>query len=124
MCVCICVCACVRVCVTHTHCVCVCVRPRASVLIRACLRACVSVCARVCACFCVYRSCPAPPLRKRRSTGRTGGYYADTVLCWASLDGVFDTPHQLAYTRYSFTCLCVCKNQPSLYYPHPFPLPT
>ena len=29
-----------------------------------------------------------------------------------------------AYTRYSFTCLCVCKNQSSLNYPRPLALPT
>jgi len=30
----------------------------------------------------------------------------------------------LAYTRCSFTCFGVCKNQSSLYYPRPFALPT
>ena len=31
---------------------------------------------------------------------------------------------RLAYTNYSFTCFCVCKDQSSLYYPRPFALPT
>jgi len=30
----------------------------------------------------------------------------------------------LAYTRYSFTCCCGCKNQSSLHWPRPFALPT
>ena len=30
----------------------------------------------------------------------------------------------LAYTRYSFACFCVCKNQSSLNYPRPLALPT
>jgi len=33
-------------------------------------------------------------------------------------------PAWLAYTRYSFTCFCVCKNQPPLCYPRPFAVPT
>jgi len=35
-----------------------------------------------------------------------------------------DRKGDLAYTRYSFTRLCVCKYQLSLYYPRPFALPT
>ena len=30
----------------------------------------------------------------------------------------------LAYTRYLFTCFCVCTNLSSLHYPRPFALPT
>jgi len=33
-------------------------------------------------------------------------------------------PHCVTYTRYAFTCLCVCKNQSSLSYSRPFALPT
>jgi len=54
-------------------------------------------------------------LVKAKSRCRRSAVFTDTDDFWGD---------ELAYTRYSFTCFCVCKNQSSLDYPRPFALPT
>jgi len=55
--------------------------------------------------------------RRRRLVGVLRG--GREALRWQVNRSKFD----LAYTRYSFACFCVCKDQSSLYYPRPFALP-
>jgi len=44
--------------------------------------------------------------------------------CMCGIDCSQQVGCEPAYTRYSFTCFCVCKHQSSLNYPRPLALPT
>ena len=69
---------------------------------------------------CLYLHCDG----KREQFAPIKGVHVHTTFILLLLIAMTPAYRKLAYTRYSFTCLCVCKKQSSLYYTRPFAVPT